>query len=55
MNGSQDALAKKLKVSPAYINDILHGRREPGPAVYRPLGFERIVRYEKTNGDGAHE
>lgn len=44
-NGSQGALAEKLKISPAYLNDVLHGRREPGRKICEPLGFERVIRY----------
>lgn len=39
--GSQKAYAGQLGVSPAYLNDVLHGRRDPGDAILRPLGLER--------------
>lgn len=46
--GSQRALAEKLGVSPAYLGDVLHGRREPGRSILEPLGFRRVVLYEKA-------
>ena len=48
--GSLRKAAKRLKVSPAYLSDILLGRRFPGPAILRPLGFtverRRVYRRE---------
>lgn len=47
--GSQKAYAGKLGVSTAYLNDVLHGRRDPGEAILRPLGLERhITTYRKV-------
>lgn len=49
--GSQNALATRLGISLPYLNDILRRRREPGPKVLEPLGFQRIVTYERRNHD----
>jgi hypothetical protein len=45
--GSQLALARHCGVIPAYMSDILNGRREPGESVLRALGFRKVVRYER--------
>lgn len=44
-NGSQKATAKKCKISQAYLNDMLHGRRAISTSVLRHLGFKKVVRY----------
>lgn len=45
--GSQVAYAQKLGVAPAYLNDVLHGRRDPSDAILRPLGLQRkVTEYE---------
>lgn len=31
-----------------YVNDILLGRREPGPEILRTLGLRKSVHYEPT-------
>jgi len=43
--GSQRWLARKIGISPAYLNDILHGKREPGPHTLRFLGLTKRVSY----------
>lgn len=43
---SQTKIARKFKVSPAYISDILKGRREPGESVLKPLGYKKKVFYK---------
>jgi hypothetical protein len=45
--GSQRALARQWDVAPAYITDLLHGLRDPGPKVLEAMGYERIVVYRK--------
>lgn len=40
--GSNRAWAKANDVSPAYVSDVLLGRREPGPAILEPLGLEAV-------------
>lgn len=49
--GSQKAWAKKQGVSPAYVNDILQGRREISDRVAEMLGFERHVIFISNRGD----
>lgn len=49
--GSQKKLAKLLGITPAYLGDILHGRRDPGKSILSALKLERIVRYEKQKGN----
>jgi transcriptional regulator with XRE-family HTH domain len=43
--GSQAKLARKLKVSQAYLSDVLQCRRDPGPSILEPLGFTQRVVY----------
>jgi hypothetical protein len=45
--GSQAAWARKYQVSPAYLSDVLAGRREPGGKLLDALGLERLVSYER--------
>lgn len=42
------SLARAWRVSPAYISDVIHERREPGPAILRRLKLVRVtvVTYE---------
>lgn len=44
---TQTAWAKANGVSPAYVSDILAGRREPGKLVLDALGLERVVTYRR--------
>ncbi len=44
--GNQYQWATKFKLSPAYVCDVLKGRRAPGPALCTALGIRRIIRYE---------
>ena len=45
--GTQKALAEQLGVSPAYLSDVLNGRKDPGDAILEPLGLERVVTYRR--------
>lgn len=47
--GSQKALAVRLGVSVQYLNDVLRGRREVGPAVLAGLGLEKVVTYRPAS------
>jgi len=47
--GSQIAWAKAHGVSGAYVSDVLAGRRDPGEAVLKALGLERVVIYRKAS------
>ncbi|OGO11445.1 MAG: hypothetical protein A2Y53_00060 [Chloroflexi bacterium RBG_16_47_49] len=41
--GSQKEMAKRFSISPAYLNDVLHGRRMVGNKLANALGF-KVVR-----------
>jgi hypothetical protein len=43
--GGQRAWAARHGVSPAYVGDVIHGRRAPTDAVLKPLGLRRDVVY----------
>jgi len=43
--GSQAAWAKATGLSPAYVSDVIAGRREPGAKLLDALSVERIVTY----------
>lgn len=40
--------AKELDVSPQYLSDVLHRRREPGPAILKAIGVERVITYRRV-------
>ena len=42
---TQTQLAARIGVSVPFLNDILHGKREPSGKVLEWLGFERHVEY----------
>ena len=48
IDGSQASWAKAHGVSPAYLSDVLNGRREPGEAILNALGLTRVAVYQKT-------
>ena len=41
----QKAAAKRLRVSPSYLNDVLQGRRAPGKKLLDALFMKRDTRY----------
>lgn len=45
--GSQAAWAKARGVTPAYVSDVVNGRRDPGPSILMALGCERVVTYRR--------
>lgn len=45
--GSQKAWAKKHGLSPAYVNDVINGRREPANTIAEALGYECFVIYRR--------
>lgn len=47
-SGSQYQWGTKHKLSPAYVSDVLKGRRNPGPAVLRALKLEAITQYREV-------
>lgn len=46
--GGQAAWAAAHGVSPAYVSDVLNGRREPGESILRALRLERAVTYKRV-------
>lgn len=46
--GTQDAAAKQLGISGAYLCDVLKGRREPGKKLLDAMGYRRVVVYEQV-------
>jgi len=45
--GSLRAYGRLTGTTAAYLSDVLHERREPGPKILAPLGLEKIEpRYE---------
>jgi hypothetical protein len=45
--GSQKAWAECNGISPQYVTDVLLRRRGPGESILFPLGYKKIVRYER--------
>jgi DNA-binding transcriptional regulator YdaS (Cro superfamily) len=43
--GSQKQAAIQLGITPQYLNDILHQRREISTRVADAMGYDRIVSY----------
>ncbi len=41
--GRQDMAAEHLGISPQYLSDVLHGRREISKNLAERLGYERVV------------
>ena len=46
--GSQYQWATKFKLSPAYVSDVVRGRRQPGQAILKALGLERVITYREV-------
>jgi DNA-binding transcriptional regulator YdaS (Cro superfamily) len=46
-SGSQQTAASRLGVSPQYLNDVVHGRREPGARLAEAMGMERRIEFVK--------
>jgi len=42
---TQAAWAKTINASPAYVSDVLNGRREPGPKILEAVGFHKVTAY----------
>ena len=38
---TQKEAAKSLRIRPAYLSDLLNGRRDPGPTVLKALGLRK--------------
>jgi transcriptional regulator with XRE-family HTH domain len=48
--GSQRKLARKLKISPGYLNDVLQRRKEPREKLLKSLGLRAVTNYVKASG-----
>ena len=46
---SQFAAAKRLDIRPAYLSDILSGKRGISENVARKLGYRRVIVYEEES------
>ena len=51
--GGQAKWATTNSVSPAYVSDVLSGRRDPGESICRALGYKRQVHYIPDAWDDA--
>ena len=45
--GSQKAAATELGIALGYLNDVLHGRRAPGPKLLEAMGYTRAWMFER--------
>jgi transcriptional regulator with XRE-family HTH domain len=45
--GNQAQMARKIGISPQYLNDVLSGKRGAGDKILAYLGLEKIVTYRK--------
>jgi len=54
--GTQKAWAEEIGVSPQFLNDVLHGKRQPSDRMLKPLGIIRQTTYsvEEEPTDAAH-
>lgn len=43
--GSQQAFAQQHGMSVQYVNDVLRGKRDPGPKILEALNYERVTLY----------
>jgi len=48
----QRRYAALLGVSPAYINNVINGAKEPGKKILDGAGFERVVTYKRKDQHG---
>lgn len=46
--GSQNNWAVQHGLSGAYVNDVLHGRRDPADRLLDALGYEKYVVYRRV-------
>ena len=46
--GGQAAWCREHDIAPGYAADVLSGRQEPGEAILKALGIERVVTYRRT-------
>jgi DNA-binding transcriptional regulator YdaS (Cro superfamily) len=46
--GSQKDAAAFLGISAQYLNDVIQGRRDPGPTLLKALGIKAVQTYEEA-------
>jgi transcriptional regulator with XRE-family HTH domain len=46
--GSQRKFALQHGISPAYLNEVLHGKRPPGPVILKAIDIELEYYYRST-------
>lgn len=46
--GGKSAWGRQHGISPAYISDVIGGRRDPGEKILQALGLERVVTYRRA-------
>lgn len=49
---TQKDVARTLRVSPQYLNDILQGRREISADFAKKLGFKRVITFVRWPEEG---
>lgn len=42
--GSQTAAAKEIGITLAYFNDVIQGRKDPGPSILQHFGVEKTYK-----------
>jgi transcriptional regulator with XRE-family HTH domain len=47
-NGSQKKVAEILNITPAYLGDILHGRRNVSDKVSKLIGYAKTTVYQEV-------
>lgn len=47
--GSQAKWCAEQGVSPAYVSDVLNGRRDPGKKILDALGYDAVTCYRPKN------
>ena len=45
----QERLAKELGISRPYLSELLAGKKKPGPAILKALGYDPTPYYRKAN------
>ena len=45
--GGYEYLSREYNISGSYISNVVNGVQNPGPAILRAFGFEKVVLYRK--------
>jgi DNA-binding transcriptional regulator YdaS (Cro superfamily) len=46
--GTQAAFARAINLSPVSVSDVVKRRKEPGPAMLKAIGVEKVVSYREV-------